>query len=303
MSLTSIEAAIGSLGRLGSSAPVVLGSVTLTGAEVPDQLVIGGKQQLVVQFLIGGGLQIQALGNDPGQLTLTGRFMGTNAQARAEAVSSLRRAGKAIAFSAAGLSIKCKIAEFRYTYTLKGAVCPYELILQRPPENSSSPTSTTSSVLSSLIGEDAANAISTAASTVTAVSTTIGSMASELGTVVGQVTPLATLIGAGSALGTISGDLSAVSGLSDAATNLSSAPSAVTAMGGSLYNSGSGLLKVLSSAGENLEGITLDNPAALASVTQNALIASTAVDMSSLVNRAAVNLGVASGTTVTRALL
>ncbi|NHN93630.1 hypothetical protein [Acetobacter sicerae] len=301
MSLTSIEAAIGSIGRLGSSAPVVLGSVTLTGMEVPDALEIGGKQQLVVQFMIGGALNIQALGNDPGQLPLTGRFIGPNAQARAEAIANMRRAGKAITFSAAGLAVKVKIAEFRYSFTLKGAVCPYTLILQRGPEATSS-SSTSSSFLSSLIGSDAAAAVTTATDTVSSVASAVENTVGQIGTVAGQITPLANLVGAGSVMGSITSRLSAVTSLSNAATNLSSAPSSVATMGQSLYETGSGLSDTLSQAGDNLEHISLTSGSGLTAALQNANISTSAADALSSVNRASVNLGAATDTTVNRAL-
>lgn len=301
MSLTSIEAAIGSLGRLGSSAPVVIGSLTLTGPEVPDELTVGGKQQLVVQFLIGGGMNIQALGNDPGQLQLSGRFMGPNAQARAQVLENARRAGSQITFSAAGIALKCKIAEFRYTFSLKGAVCPYQLILQRGPETTSSASGTTSSFLSSLIGSDAANAVTTVTNTVANVASAVENAVGQIGTVVGQVTPLANLIGAGSVMGTITSRLSGVTSIAGAATNLSSIPSSAATMGQSLYQTGSGLADTLSQAGDNLEGISLTNASGLTTALQNAQIATSSSDALASVNRASVNLGVATDTTVQRA--
>ncbi|WP_099347927.1 hypothetical protein [Acetobacter aceti] len=301
MSLTSIEAAIGSIGRLGSSAPVVIGTVTLTGMEVPDELEIGGRQQLVVQFMIGGGMNIQALGNDPGQLRLSGRFTGPNAQARAELITNMRRAGKPITFSAAGLAVKVKIAEFRYTYTRKGAICPYTLILQRGPETTAANNSTTSSFLSSLIGSDAANAVTTVTNAVSSVASAVENAAGQLGTVVGQVTPLANLIGAGSVMGSIDSRLSAVTSLSSAAMNISTAPSSVATMSQSLFETGSGLAETLSQAGGNLESISLTSGAGLTAALQNASIATASSEALSSVNRASVNLGTATDTTAPRA--
>lgn len=298
MSLTSIEAAIGSIGRLGSSAPVVVGSLTLIGTEVPDQLTVGGRQNLVVQFLIGGGMQIQALGNDPGQLRLSGRFMGPNAQARARVLESLRIAGAPIMFSAAGIARKVSIAEYSYTYQMKGAICPYELVLQNPPDMTASTSSTTSSFLASLIGSDAAAAVATVTSAVSSVATTVENIGGQIGTVVGQVTPLANLIGAGSPMASITSDLSAVSSLSGAATNLAASPSSVATMSASLSSTGNGLLSTLSQAGANLEGISLTTPGALTVAAQNSLIATSAADGVASVRRAAVNLGTASGTNV-----
>lgn len=42
LTLSAIENAIGSVGRLGATAPVMLGDLVLTGIEVPDRLQVGG---------------------------------------------------------------------------------------------------------------------------------------------------------------------------------------------------------------------------------------------------------------------
>ncbi|PYD78143.1 hypothetical protein CFR80_16910, partial [Komagataeibacter oboediens] len=46
LSLMNAETAIGSIGRLWASAPVTIGSLTLTGMEVPNLIRDGGTQQV-----------------------------------------------------------------------------------------------------------------------------------------------------------------------------------------------------------------------------------------------------------------
>ncbi|OUJ16488.1 hypothetical protein [Acetobacter sp. DsW_063] len=297
MSLTSIEAAIGSVGRLGTSASVVIGSVTLSGAEVPDVIRDGGLQQLVVQRLPGGGRIVDAVGNDPNRIIFSARFLGPNALSRAQLLKKMRVAGKPVAFSAPGFAAQVKIAEYWYEYTRKGAVIPYEIQLEQIPSTTTS-SSTASSALSALIGSDASNAITSVTDTISTVSSAISSASSQLGAVVGQITPLASLVGAGSALASVSTDLSAVTSLTGAATNLASAPSSVATMITSMQSAATSLGTTISDAGANLEAITVGDASALTTVAQNASIASTAVDARASVGRAALNTGVASGTTV-----
>ena len=294
MSLTSIEAAIGAVGRLGTSAPVVIGSVTLTGAEVPDRLRVGGQQRLVILQLLGGARVVDTVGNDPARLQLSGTFLGTNGLARAQAMEQLRDAGKAVTFSAAGISCQVKIAEYWYEYTRKGAVIPYSIQLER--SSVAAATSTSTSALSSLIGSDAADGISSVTRAISDVSTMVENFAGELSSVVGEVTPLATLIGTGSGLASVQDALSGVSGITGAATNLASAPSSVASLTSSFTSATTTLSNVVASAGANLSGISFSGAASLLALSGNAEIASSATDSLASVQRAATNTTVAAGT-------
>ena len=293
MSLTSIEAAIGSIGRLSSSQPVVIGSVTLTGAEVPDSLRVGGEQRLVIHELLGGSRVVDATGNNPGRLTLTGRFLGPNAELRAKALEALRSAGKAITFSGAGISAQVKISRYYYDYTNKGAVIPYSIDLERSSVSTSSGSATNG--LSSLIGSDTANALTSVTNAISDVSESVENFAGEIGTVAGQVTPIATLLGAGSGLASVQNALSGVSGITGAVTNLASAPSSVASLTTSFSTASSNLSTTLSEAGANLSGITFNGSGSLITLAQNAEIASSAADSLSSVTRAGVNTQIASG--------
>ena len=293
MSLTSIEAAIGAVGRLSSSAPVVIGSVTLTGAEVPDLLRIGGQQRLVVHQLLGGSRVVDATGNDPSRLTLNGRFLGVNALRRAQALEALRVAGKSLTFSGAGISAQVKIAEYSYDYTLKGAVIPYSIQLERSSVVASSGSALNG--LSSLIGSDAASALTSVTDTVSTVTSTIDNFAGEIGTVVGQITPLATLVGAGSGLASVQDALSGVSGITGAVTNLAAAPSSVASLASSFSSASTTLGNVVSQSGANLASISFTGAGSLTTLEQNASIATSSVDNLASVNRAAKNTQTASG--------
>lgn len=288
LGLAEVETAIGALGRLGASSPVTIGGMVLTGLEVPGELTIGGEQVLVVHRLLGGGRIVDALGNDPDRLTLTGRFVGPEAQARAQTLERMRRAGVPVAFSAAGLSCSVWVAQFRYAYQAKGAVCAYSLVLERPTE-----------VVSVSASQDVASGIGTdiasASALIGGLSSGIYTLAGQVGTLVGQVTPLTALLGAGGAVMSVTNALGVVDGVAQTGVDLAGSPAAVTSMMTGLTQAGSGLTTVLDQTGANLEGITLSGSNGLSVLTQNAGLASAAADAGGLVNRALANVALAGG--------
>ena len=286
-SLSTIETAIGSIGRLSASAPVQIGSLMLTGMEVPDRIRDGGQQQVVVHKLPGGGRVLDAIGNDPSRLELEGRFLGPTAFARSQMLKQMRIAGQPVQFSGAGLTLTVKIAEFSCDYQQKGIVIPYRLVLEQPAQGTS--TSGVTSSLSALIGDDAANAISGVSSAINDVATIAGNITGELGTVVGQVTPIADMIGAGGVFAKIQGDLTVAGGLSGAAVNLSSVPESAASLVSSLEGAGSGLTTAISQTGANLEGIGLNGAAGLSTLTQNAELHVSSAQSGAMVNRAYAN--------------
>ena len=290
--LSDIENAIGAVGRLGASSPVILGNLVLTGIEVPDTLQVGGRQMLVVHRLPGGGRVVDALGNDPGRLELKGRFLGPDAQMRAQAVERMRMAGQQVAFSAAGLSVQVWIAQFTYVYQAKGAVCAYTLILERPQETASAQISNT---LSGVLGDDVGSALDSFSRVVSDVSEGVFTAAGQVSSVVGQVMPLASLVGAGGFAAKVTDALGTVNGVAQSGMNLATVPSALSSVAGGLESAGSGLQSVITGTGQNVESIQPVNSVSLNALGQNAALLSAAMDAGSLVNRAAANVAVAQG--------
>ncbi|KXV47677.1 hypothetical protein AD945_09845 [Gluconobacter albidus] len=290
--LSDIENAIGAVGRLGASSPVILGSLVLTGIEVPDTLQVGGRQMLVVHRLPGGGRVVDALGNDPGRLELRGRFLGPDAQMRAQAVERMRMAGAQVAFSAAGLSVQVWIAQFTYAYQAKGAVCSYKLVLERPQETASVQSLST---LSGLLGDDVGSALDSFSGTVSGISEGVFTAAGQVSSVVGQVMPLASLVGAGGFASKVTDALGTVNGVAQSGMNLATVPSALASVAGGLQNAGSGLQSIIAGAGQNVEAIQPVNSVSLNTLGQNAALLSAAADAGGLVNRSAANIAVAQG--------
>lgn len=287
-SLLSIETAIGSIGRYSTTAPVVLGSITFYGVEIPDVLTNGGQQRIVAQWLPGGTKVIDRLGNDPDRFSWSAKFIGPNALARAQAVAQMRDAGIPVPFSAPGVNEKVVIAEFAFDYSRKGAIIPYRIQLERQPATTQS-GATQTSALSALIGNDAASAVETVTSTLETGAQALSNIAAQGQSVIGQVAPLANIVGAGSALASVGDKLTMVQGLSGAGVNLASTPENVASIATSLKSAGVGLMTTISQTSSNIGGISVSNGASLAAVTANAGAQSGAVDASALVNRSYAN--------------
>ncbi|AQU86235.1 hypothetical protein B0W47_00795 [Komagataeibacter nataicola] len=288
LALMNAETAIGSIGRLWASAPVTIGGLTLTGMEVPNLIRDGGTQQVAVHKLPGGNKIIDAVGNDPDRLELSGTFTGPTAIERALQLKQMRIAGLPVQFTGAGLSLLVKIVQYSFDYQQKGIIIPYRLVLEQPPQVPAT-SGTNSSALSALIGTDAASAISGITGAVSDVATIAGNIAGQLSTVVGQLTPIADMVGAGGLFAGVEDNLSVAQGLSGAGVNLASTPESAASLVSGLEASGSGLTSAISETGANLEGVSLNGAAGLSTLTQNAELHSASVTSGALVNRSYAN--------------
>ncbi|GBQ79229.1 hypothetical protein LU298_13555 [Komagataeibacter intermedius] len=297
MSLTLMNAqtAIGSIGRLWASAPVTIGGLTLTGMEVPHLIRDGGAQQVAVHRLPGGNKIIDAVGNDPDRLELSGTFVGPTAIERAWMLRQMRIAGQPVAFSGAGLSLLVRIVQYSYDYTQKGIVIPYRLVLEQPPQVAA--TSGVTSGLSALVGDDAGSALSGLTGALDDVATIAGNITGQLSTVMGQVTPIADMTGAGGVFAGVQDQLGMVGGLSGAGVNLAAAPDSAASVVSGLEASGAGLTTALGLTGANLDAISPASAGSLSTLTQNAALHSSALTSGALVNRAYANTLSATGGT------
>ncbi|GBR09234.1 hypothetical protein [Gluconobacter frateurii] len=295
LTLSALENAIGSVGRLGATAPVMLGDLVLTGIEVPDRLQVGGRQMMVVHRLPGGGRVVDTLGNDPGRLELTGKFLGPNAQARAQAIEKMRVRGAPVVFSAAGIALQVWIVRFVYSYEAKGALCSYELTLERPAESVGS--ATVGNTLSDVLGNDVDSGLTQLTDVISAVSDGLFVESGQVGSIVGQLMPLGTLVGAGGSLAKVSDALATTSALSQGATNLAGASTVLDSLSQQLSVSGQGLMSALEISGQNIENIQIENASSLSAVMGNAAVQSVGADVGGLVNRSNAYVGQAQGLT------
>ena len=298
--LTNIETAIGSLGRAGQ--PVTLGGLSLNGYEVPDVLRVGGQQSLVVHKLPGGQRVLQSMGDDPAQLTLSGKFVGPTAATRALQFEAMRKSGQQVTLSAAGISVQAVVASFSYDYQMQGAVVPYQLTIEIVTQVALA-SSLSSSSLSSLVASDLGSAITSVTATLSGVSAYATSVLGTVASVTGQITPIANLVGAGGLLARAQDTLTVASGLTAAGVNLASAPAATASLVGGLQDAGSSLMGVISGAGSNLLGISSAAPAgsivsdapSLAAAMANAGALASAVTTGAYVNRTLGNAALSIG--------
>ena len=298
--LTNLETAIGSLGRAGQ--PITLGGLSLNGYEVPDVLRVGGQQSLVVHKLPGGQRVLQSMGDDPAQLTLSGKFVGPTAATRARQFEAMRKTGQQLTLSAAGISVQAVVASFSYDFQLQGAVVPYQLTVEIVTQVALS-SSLSSSSLSSLVGSDLGSAITSVSATLSSVSAYATNVLGTVSSVTGQITPIANLVGAGGLLAGVQDKLTVASGLTTAGVNLASAPAAAASLVGNLQSAGSSLMSTISSAGGNLVGISAAAPSgsivsdapSLAAAMANAGALASAVTTGAYVNRSLDNTALSTG--------
>jgi len=293
----NFAAAVGAIANLGRSNPVILGTVSLTGMEVPDMMRVGGQQRLAIHNLPGGEKLIDVVGNDDARLELSGRFVGSSALERAQAVEAIRNQGRPVIFSVAGLSWRVFVFDYAYDYSAKGAVIGYRLTLERQEKPGNRGIATSKS-LSGLVGDDIGNAISGLTTAVSNVATTAADATGQLQTVIGQVTPIANIVGLGGPLAAATNDLQAAQAITQVGTDLGTAPTGLATLQGNLAAAGSSLMTTIEQTGANLDSISFDGSAAsLNALAQNAQIQSVAADAGALINRANRNVTTAGGGT------
>lgn len=292
--LLNIETALNYVSSAGQNTTVKLGSVTLTGPEVPDALRAGGEQVLVVHRLPGGDKIIDNGGNDPYRLSLTGRFQGTNALTRAQTIDTMRLAAKAVTFSAAGGNWQVLIRSYAYTYAQKGAVIQYELELETIPSNAST-TATGTSALSSLVGSGVTDALSTVTSTIADASSVASEIAGTAQNVIGQITPIANMIGVGGPLAKAQDALTSVRSMTSTGENLANLPTALSGTITGLQSTVGQLRSTVEQAGANIESLGTSNAASLLAISANSRIQVGALEASQSASVALKNAQAVSG--------
>ncbi|OAG73501.1 hypothetical protein A0J51_00969 [Gluconobacter japonicus] len=292
--LLNIETALNYVSSVGTNATVKLGSLTLSGPEVPDALRSGGEQVLVIHRLPGGDKIIDNGGNDPYRLSLTGRFQGANALTRAQSVDTMRLAAKAVTFSAAGGNWRVLIRSYAYTYAQKGAVIQYELELEVIPSNASTTASGTSA-LSSLVGSGVTGALSTVTSTIADVSSVASSITSTAQNVIGQITPIANMIGVGGPLAKAQDALTSVSGMATTGENLANLPTALSGTITGLQSTVGQLSTAVEQADANIGSLGTSNAASLLAIAGNSQIQVGALEASQSASVALKNAQAVSG--------
>ncbi|RUT27436.1 hypothetical protein C0V97_01315 [Asaia sp. W19] len=286
LSLLEVENALGAIGQLDRAAPVLLGDMVLSGPEVPDQLIIGGRQLLVIHRLLGGGRVIDSVGNDPARLILTGRFVGPLATTRARRMEAMREAAQVLSFSLADLAARVWIAEFSWSYQARGTICPYRLVLERE-------------ALPAVPVPGMADQVDTAMlSGLGTISGLLGEMAEAgwIGTAMitsltGQIMPVAKSLGVTGAVADAQNALGKASALWQSAMNTARLTSVLDQTGSSLSVAASDLAQARDDAESVLDRTTISSSADLLTMAQNSGLSTLSVEAGSHVTRSRALIG------------
>lgn len=95
-SLTGLALGAASLATsiLADTGFMLLGPLVFTDFALPERVGHGGRQALTIHQLPGGARVIDAMGQDPADITWSGMFLGVLAQAQAQQLDALWRAGQ-----------------------------------------------------------------------------------------------------------------------------------------------------------------------------------------------------------------
>jgi hypothetical protein len=95
---------------------LTLGGVAFQDMEVPEKILFGGRQNVVVRQLIGGGRVVEALGLDDGKISFSGIFSGGDAVSRAQMLDAARALGASLPLVWDGFFYTVIIEEFCAEY-------------------------------------------------------------------------------------------------------------------------------------------------------------------------------------------
>lgn len=285
MSLLGVVSAINS--ALGSQS-FSLGSLTFQDTEVPSELIWGGYQAHQIFRQAGGGKNIVLNGYYDVPLGWSGIFRGASAFQRAQTLDAMARSGNAYSFTGAGITRQVVITSFEAMYTQNGTIIPYKILCEIIPQTADTVSSTKSSLIS-LLGSNAASALSS----ITGISSSLSSFASSAlslsSSYLGELTPLANVLGSGNTLSTLSATISGISTKANALSSLSTTLS--------LQNLGNDVTSAISSAA-GLFNTSNNELGSIAAYSQSDLVASP-----SALQAATAYSGLASATSVSQSYL
>lgn len=95
---------------------LILGGVTFRDFEVPEQIRFGQRQRLEIHKQIGGARVIDAMGDDPEDISWKGRFRGKDARSRCNRLYSLAGSGRVVSLAWGGYSFKVVVESFHADY-------------------------------------------------------------------------------------------------------------------------------------------------------------------------------------------
>jgi hypothetical protein len=129
-----------------------LGPVLFADFEVPERIGFGGRQQLVIHQLPGGGRVIDALGRDDADISWSGFFSGEDAADRARVVDTLRAQGQPLPLIWDAFYYTVLIARFEADYNRLNWV-PYKLTCTVLRDDSATLLAPLADLAGSLLGD------------------------------------------------------------------------------------------------------------------------------------------------------
>ncbi len=131
---------------------LILGGIEFTDFEIPEKINFGQKQRLEIHKNIGGKRTIDAMGEDPDDISWSGRFRGVDGASRANRLYALAGSGRSISLTWGGNSFQVVVSHFRADYERFYEI-PYQITCV---VDTGSPGSSAPSTSSALIAADLA---------------------------------------------------------------------------------------------------------------------------------------------------
>lgn len=196
----------------GGDQSVSLGGFVFAGYEVPETIRWGGSQQMTVHKLVGGTRVIDTLGRDDMDISWSGIFLSADASDRADQLDQLRALGLMVELAFAGRDYDVVVKSFSADQRKLNHV-PYSIVCTVLQDNTADLKAADPTVLSSVmddlssaLGFDVPEALTTAQQT--------------LATVSPVLTPIVALVGGTAAATAVAAGLGAAQGLTTAAAQL-----------------------------------------------------------------------------------
>jgi hypothetical protein len=221
---------------LFSGPSVSIGGINLSGPELPPSMPYPVSQELVVKKLPGGGKVVDAMGAYDGVITWSGRFDGSMAVSRVDAMLDIVRAAAVVTLQWGSESRQVVVSEFTPHWGSRGMMIAYEITCEVLPSVQAAAAPTMLSSLSLDIGN--ALGVPNITSDVSSALSTAQSALPVLAVLTKGSTTYQTLSSAVGSAQSVASSVQALAGLT-----ITGAPAS---SGGSLFGSASNLLSVSS---------------------------------------------------------
>lgn len=113
---------------------VVLGDFLFNDFEIPENLIFGGSQNLVIHQNIGGSRVIDLMGSMPSEIQWSGTFLGLSAIERARYLQNLMQQGQELTFTYFDFNYTVVIRQFEANLSSSWIV-PFNIVLTVVSDN------------------------------------------------------------------------------------------------------------------------------------------------------------------------